>query len=75
MMNAACVPCPSHLLLTLAVKHGSAGHFLMSSGGLFVVLQEYVVLLLPCSIGTELGGRAGLSKHRWSWSTPVHLGM
>lgn len=46
----------------------------MSSGGLFVVLQEYVVLLLPCSIGTELGGRAGLSKHRWSWSTPVHLG-
>lgn len=47
----------------------------MSSGGLFVVLQEYVVLLLPCSIGTELGGRAGLSKHRWSWSTPVHLGM
>lgn len=74
-MNAACVPCPSHLLFTLEVKHGSAGHFLMSFGELFVILHEYVVLLLPCSAGTELGGRAGLSKHGWSWSAPVHLGM
>lgn len=75
-MNAACVPCPSpHLLFTLAVKQGSAGHFLMSFGDSFVILHGYVVLLLPCSVGTELGGHAELSKHHWNWSSTVHLGM
>lgn len=68
VMNAACVPCPSsHLLFTLAVKKGSAGHFLMYFGDLFVVLH-----VLPCCIGTKLGGCAGLSKHHWNWSTTVH---
>lgn len=46
-MLSVCCGILSHLQFTLAVKQGTAGHFLMSFGDLFVILHEYIVPLLP----------------------------
>lgn len=48
-MLPVCHALLSHLQFTFAVKQGTAGHFLMPFGDSFVVLCEYIVLLLPNS--------------------------
>lgn len=46
-MLPVCCAILSHPQFALAVKQGTAGHFLMSFGDSFVVLHIYIVLLLP----------------------------